>query len=288
MSIRNRKREGTIPSASGVIKETREMVEANGRKMVITSFHKEGSILIYIGSSTIYCIDAILRKDARGNLMDTGELNKVRWDGECSLNHAFERGSDTKMILRLLLTYIKDRYPAVQLLRFTDMSTRRCDNGTSVNLAGMKLFTSGLTWYEDEFYATITDEHAERYKQMKEYANQQKQKLSWAASAQYIRWNKLELSEEEIREQYEKSETWQDMFSWIRKELTKKYDNNDKKGAAAFCVWLSQSDWFDNFLANVIKFRTFDIQFQFPVSKFSEPYQLLKGGHRRDRTHKKR
>ena len=272
MSLRAKKQEGLILAPSGTLETIRHHVEANGKRMVITIFNKEGSSQLYIGSSNIYCIDALLRKDAMGTYLETGELNKIRWDGSCS-TPTFQRGRDTAMILRLLLTYIKDHYPTVQRLQFTDMSTRDCGNGSSINLAGMKLFTTGLTWYETEFHATISREHRERYEAMKRYANEQKTRLTWEESARYIRWNRLPFPEQEVKAQYEQSATWQPLFSWIQHRF------QSEQGAAAFCMWLSEAGWFDSFLS-FLRFRSIDLTFEFLVADFSQLYTLQHGGRR--------
>ena len=106
MSTRRAKRQGTIEEPKGTQYTVKERVKVNNKTMIIISFICERSITIYIGSYNVYCIDAQIMKDANGDIVPTSLLTKVRWDGECSLYDPFESGSDTIMIVKLLLNLI--------------------------------------------------------------------------------------------------------------------------------------------------------------------------------------
>ena len=104
--------------------------------MIVTTFELEQSYQIFIGNHDVFCMDVQLLKN-RENQAITGIMTKVRWDKECSLEEPFEKGDDSILIIRFLVTYVKDKYPYVKDITFTDMSTKECENGGSVNLAGI-------------------------------------------------------------------------------------------------------------------------------------------------------
>jgi len=179
MSSRKSKRQGEIEPPRGVI-ETRQQNVTVGRKtMVITEYETERFTTIYIGSATIYCVDITLSKDIGDTYKPRGFLTKIRWDGECSTNDAFEQGTDTIMILKLAMTYVHRNYPTVTEMTFTDRSTRQCDNGASVSLSGMKLCTDGKTWYESQFQAVIDPDYQSAYDTKMKDATELKNTLPW-------------------------------------------------------------------------------------------------------------
>lgn len=275
MSTRKAKRQGTIEPPRGLLKTTREKVvvdtiinnKPRKKIMIITTYESQNSITIYIGNRDIYCIDAQILKNSYSGIYETGLLTKARWDMECSLDEPFKKGVDSIIIIKLLLTYIKDKYPTVKELLFTDMSTKECDNGSSVNLAGMKVFTDGKTWYETHLDVTMDDIHKNQYNIMKEYAEKKKKELSFNTFMSFTNTsiNKLPIPEEILEEKYNTSSTWQEFFSFIRNSI----------GVEKYCIWLSTNSWFDNFIFAVLKFQTLGIQFIFEPKQYNISYTIM-------------
>jgi len=295
MSTRRCKREGEIEAPSGTISDTRVHVLANGKHMIITTYVKQQSVQIYIGSGNTYCIDAQLYKDETGEFLDTGILNKIRWDADCASDKSFEQGEDTIMILQLLMTYIKDTYPAIKKIWFTDLSTKKCDNNVSVNLAAMKFFTVGKTWYEDRFHAIIAPESAEMYERMINAATVKKTTMTWEDAKRYIKISTLDIHESLLQKTYEETKTWQQWFSWILETMQHVFQSKKnnaktsrKKAAAQFCIWLSQGGWFDTFVQIILQFNTMGVKFILDPRKFSLTYDIQHGGKRRQGTQKRR
>jgi hypothetical protein len=227
---RKAKRPGTIEQPRGVIETRRQKVTVGRKMMILSEFHTELSTTIYIGSETIYCIDITLFKTMDGMYMPRGILNKVRWDGECSVTDAFERGTDTVMIFKLAMAYIKNTYPTVTVLAFTDVSTKECSNGASVSLSGMKLFTDGQTWYESHFDAYIDPSSAKMYTAMMSRATEVKQTISWEEFVYCTANNHTIIGIKNVKEQFEASRTWQEFFTYIRSQMD----------VASFCICLSE------------------------------------------------
>lgn len=272
MSTRRAKRQGLIEPPRGLIKTIREKVivetliknKLRKKNMIITTFECETSITINIGNSEIYCIDCTILKNNTG-IYNTGTLTKARWDIDCSIDDPFEKGDDSITIIKLLLTYIKDKYPSVTNLLFTDMSTKTCDDGSSVNLASMKIFTDGKTWYESHFDVIMDTDYQDLYNNMKKYANEKKLLMTFENFIGYININNLPLSIDEFKIEYENSKTWQEFFSYIRNKI----------GISKYCIWLSKNGWFDNFTRIVLKFNTMTIEFIFEPKKYDISYRVL-------------
>lgn len=233
--------------------------------MIITTFDCNTSLIINIGNTEIYCIDCTLLKNTNTGIYDTGTLTKAKWDIDCSIGNPFEKDDDSIMIIKLLLSYIKDRYPSVKYLLFTDMSTKTCDDGSSVNLAGMKVFTDGETWYETHFDVKMEEPYKNQYNTMKKYATEKKQEMSFESFIGYININNLPLSIDNLKEHYNNSKTWQEIFSYIR----------DKIGIFKYCIWLSNNNWFDNFIRIVLKFNILSLEFIFEPKQYDITYTIV-------------
>jgi hypothetical protein len=273
-------RPGTIPSPKREDDTiVRKKVTINQKQMIITEYLSELGVTIYIGNQNVYCIDIQLYRNKYGIFTDIGNLTKIRWDEVCSLTHDFKKGSDTEMILNVAMKYIYETYPGVRFLSFNDLSTKECDNGTSVSLSAMKLFTDGRTWYEQHFHAMIDPQYSEVYDHMKLKADEIKRTMSWDQFQSFAVFNNM-IPIDEIKELYESSSTWQLFLKAIKEKV-----NGDDKGR--FCEWLSTKNWFDNFVQSKLRFNLMAVQFLIDISKFNIEYtiELMKGG--RNKTLKK-
>lgn len=268
MSTRRTKRQGLIEIPESVINTKIEKVFVEGtvenkihrKTMIITTYETSNLIKIYIGNKDIYCIDVQLLKDKELNTISTGYLTKARWDSECSLGEPFGKGADTIIMIKLLITYIKNNYPNVSELLFNDMSTKTCDNGSSVSLAAMKLFTDGKTWYETHFDISLDDIYTELYTELKKSINQKKQELTFDKFSMYSNINSLDIQHEKLKYIYNSNDTWQGFFSKIR----------DIIGISKLCIWLSKNGWFDIFLFTILRINISSIQFILNIKKYNE------------------
>lgn len=267
MSTRRATRQGTIEAPRGTIKTTREkvIVEATIRNkiktktMIITTFETENSITIYIGSSEIYCIDCQLLKSTITGIYETGLLTKARWDTDCSLDEPFGKGSDSIIMIKLLLSYINNKYPNVKQVYFTDLSTKECDDGSSVSLVGMKVFTDGKTWYESHFDVEMDEPYRILYETMKLNIIRKKENMSFDTFMGYANKN-IQIPPDDLRDKYNSTANWQDFFSYIR----------DTIGISDFCKWLGKNGWFNSFIEAVLNFNTLGIKFTFKVKQYED------------------
>jgi hypothetical protein len=223
-----------------------------------------------------------LTKDKDTYTLDTGYLSKARWDITCSIDDPFTRGADTTIIIKLMLQYIHDRYSQVNYISFTDMSTKECDDGSSVNLAAMKLFTDGKTWYETHFDAVIDPRLKDAYDNMKIYADKCKLEMPFDKFLQHTIINTQYISKEALENVYNTSSTWQEFFLNIRNKL----------GFSKFCIWLGKDNWFDEFISRVLKFNIMmRLHFILTPKQYDIQYTVVKnmsGSGRRRITLKRR
>jgi len=261
------KKEGSIPEGS-----YQKHINVGQKRMILSiKTDEDGSITIYIGNREIYCIEAQLIKEDTGLFSEQGYLNKIRWDSLCSLDNEFKKGDDTIMIMKLLLTYIHDKHPEVKRMRFTDLSTKECDNGSKVNLAAMKYLTVGKTWYEDKFGAYL-DEEGKVYFRTKEEKLHSLKQTSWDdLTSRFDIGKYMSIDRERLREMYESSSTWQEFFLSIQKEV----------GIANFCIQISP--WFDKFTKAFLNLNYLSLVYILPVKSYLsyKNYDITRGGTRR-------
>ena len=192
----------------------------------------------------------------------------------CSLEHNFARGQDTKQLLYFLIQYIHNTYPAVKVLQFNDLSTRKCDNMTEVNLAVMAYLYTEKTWYEKNFSATIAKQSKNAFDDIIIKWNKSKIQTPWYIIKDMIyNYKELPFTEKELEELYNHKElqlhlteqelisiykdisvakitSWKDFFEPIFKKI----------GISQFCIFVSP--WLDSFISenfNNLMGLTYDI-----------------------------
>ena len=272
MSSRRPKLEGLIEAPSGTIDTTRYKISTGGKIMILTVFEELNSLTFYLGGYKVYCVDAQIVKLTPTVFLDEGYLSKVRYDTQCSTLRVenekeaiFEKGKDTSMILRLMMTYIKNTYPQVKTLTFTDLSTKKCDNGASISLSAMKLFIDGRSWYEDHFGAKIIPKMEQVYRSIIDDANEKKRQLKWSDFYEYFIINTTPPMEtKKIESFYNESQTWQEFFKKIRDDI----------GVSALCIWFSQNYWFEKAFLKYVKFNLLNFSFLLTIADFSQEYTI--------------
>lgn len=277
MSIRNmKKRDGLIPEQRRMgYPPIRKLIQVGNKKLVLTIHETDYSMTFYIGSRNIYCMDVqIIKKDSGFDRV--GAFHKIRYDIECSVNGDFERSRDTNMILRLIITYIYRNYPEVKVLRFNDMSTKVCDNGRPINLGVMTYLWSGQTWYQKNFGAYLESPSDKLFTDREIEFQKRKKTMPWD-DMNNIMDTELPMPEEDIKELYIRSNTWQTFFKGIV----------DVIGIPKFCNFIST--WIYQFLlinGNVI---SDNMQFALPVKDYGIEYTVADytGGKRKMRRTRK-
>lgn len=231
-------------------------------------------ITLYIGGHTKYCIYGFITKSsspmARFSDISIGNLSKIHYNQACSLEHDFKRGVDTNMILKVFLSYIHKHYPHIKQMKFEDASYRPCDDGQIIDLAEMSYITTGKTWYEKNFAATLAPTSEGQFKVLELKFQKMKLEIDWNTFKGFIT-TKLPIDEIELQKIYEDATTWQDFFGPLR----------EKMGIELFCPFVAP--WLHTFMEMVFKFSFIQFKYLMPVEpnriSFTElPYS--RGGRR--------
>ena len=172
-----------------------------------------------------------------------------------------------------MLSYIKNTFPGVKYMEFTDTSTRKCNDGSSIELSAMKFFTDGKTWYEAHLNASIHPDSEYSYQQMSTYANEKKKITTWNEFYErFLTHVKSPIRIEDLEIIYTSSNTFQEFLSEVRRRI----------GIADFCTWLSTHSWFNTNFLKFVRFNTFRLTFRMDISLFNESYttEVMTGGWR--------
>ena len=253
-----------------------ETLKYSGKSIKLTKYIGENSDTLYLGGHSKYCIDALVHKpessfDKRGIDISDAFLSHLYYNQACSLEHDFQRGIDSTMILKLCISYIKKNYSHIKTVSFTDTSYRTCDNGTDIELAEMQYIRTGKTWYETHFYAYMDPDDVRKFKQREERFQKTKAVMSWKEFKSYIKGT-LPLDEETMKELYESATTWQDFFGTL----------SNKIGISDFCSFVSP--WLHRFIEAELKYYFSSTRFYIPVEKieilYYETIPYTRGGKR--------
>ena len=208
------------------------------QSFLVVKYETSKSINLYIGGHVKWCIQCdIIKSD--NVIQPIGYLNQVRYDIKCSLEHSFVKGIDTKQIIYFTVQYIKDKYPEVKGLIFSDLSTRVCDNNVDVNLAVMTYLYSEQTWYEKNFGAYIAPMSETEYNIIRNEIRKtkdNKNKVSWEVMSETITNEGTKMTDAYLEELYNKSNSWREFFEPIY----------DKLKIDKFCIYISS--WLPKFI----------------------------------------
>lgn len=282
MSLRSQiKREGEYPS--GLIPTNRVALKIDNNTIIQTTYETNSTIHIYLGGVKRWCIHSTIHKE-NNKIKDEGFLVKIRYDMLCSVEEKIQAGGDINKLLKLLIQYIYDNYPDVKYLSFNDLSTfrekgiaeprglgtRRCDNGSNVNLAVMTYLYSEQTWYEKNFGATIAKQSKNALDDIIIKWNKSKIQTPWSIIKDMIyNYKALPFTEKELEELYDHKELSKQELMSIYKDISVAKITSwkgffepifKKIGIAEFCIFISA--WLDSFISenfNNLMGLTYDI-----------------------------
>lgn len=225
---------------SGVEEDSFTVQLKDGTQFLITTHKSDKTINIYIGGPHAYCIQGQINRKFKTKTKSHNDrmtdlfpphiahIHNVYNDEICAVNRRFKRGGDTRNIFNLMLTLIKRFAPYVSEVRFTDKSTRECDNGIHVSLPVMHYLQDGRTWYETHFNAVMNIRDKDELHRAEETLAFHK--LTWAMlNDHFITTNQLPLPESEMEELYNSAKSTLDFFRILYKQI----------GIAQFCIFLS-------------------------------------------------
>jgi hypothetical protein len=261
--------------------ETRFIITTDTNTYLFVKHDASDNVLLYIGGETDYCIECQVFKDINKPI---GDLPHVYYDVKCSLTSKFERGTDTKNMLYIMFSYIRDNYPHVKGLTLQDMSYRECDNKMTIDLASFYYLMYGETWYTKMFGAKFMyDKDRIKFEEASAKFMELKKTLTWEEYEKYVLWEHP-FDNIKMKEIYDKHTSWISYFMELR----------DMIGVSELCIYMHH--WITTFINRVMRFRftspTYSIMLDNPKNLYVkykiEPYSKVKGGRRHTRRMYKR
>lgn len=250
-------------------------IQVGKKSLKLAVYENENTINLYMGGMRLYCIDAFIHKPESVfvkmglNNSSEGLISHLYYNSECSLEYNFQKGFDTRAILEILISYIRNTYPFVEILSFTDASHKVCDNGYTVELSEMSYVRTGKTWYETHFYAYMDKKDRQVFEQAEEKFQTLKKIYTWDMMLNFIQ---SDMDIPGIQELYEKTTTWQEFFGQLSQDI----------GIADFCIFVSP--WLHRFLSITLKYNFSSAKYIIPLDKIKnisyteEPF--VRGGKR--------
>jgi hypothetical protein len=197
------------------------------------------------------------------------ELSKIKYDKGCSIQKTLEKGIGTQNMLKVALSLVSELYPEIKYFTFRDYSEKECDNGANIHLGYFSLITSGKTWYEKNFGATIKDEiFKELYKKDLDKLNYKNIDIE---ISDILINNKVKLPLREIIiKEFEDSKNYKDFFKRL----------NTKFGRNMFCEYLQP--WIRDFMSKLDLERYFFMEWEIPVKEIHNFNVIIKDYKRID------
>jgi hypothetical protein len=167
-------------------------------------------------------------------------ISNVYYEELCCVNRKFIRGEDTRALLQLVFSFIRERHPHLIGAYLTDKSTRTCDNGEPIDLAVMHYLQDGQTWYMNRFGAFLEEKDIVKLKEAESKFT--KENIEWALIEGYS--SKIfPIPNEEMKSLYESSTSVLDFFQRLYKRI----------GISEFCIYMSY--WIESFMKEYFKFN---------------------------------
>lgn len=260
---------------------TKQLLTLDKKQVVFSTYETKDTITYYIGGYDLFCLELfIMKQDSLfSRILDVSvaKLNKIQYNKKCSLHNNFERGIDTSVILKFMISYVSEHYPYITSISFNDASSRECDNGHEVNLAAMSYLISGKTWYEKHYGAYLEPKSKVEFEKYEKEFQKKKMEISWELMKSIIT-TPLPMNEYEMEVYYTNALTWQEFFKAV----------SDSIGISDFCKFIAP--WLNTFLKLFFKVDIQYLTYRFPIKNYAITYTLSnyqRGGRIYTRKHKR-
>lgn len=275
---------GDIVPPTGAGPAKHEVIKYKGKSLKVTTYETVSAYTIFIGGYHKFCIDCMIEK--RGNIAYLSDeercsssqkqglcayLSYIYANVQCSLEKNFRGGHDTKSIMNLLMSYIKRNYPQVKEIQLTDVSSKKCNNGATVQLYEMSYISTGKSWYEKNFGAKLRPDSAAAFAKEDAKFQEKKPIIGWEGIKMFMR-GELPLPEEQMKELFNSTRTWQEFFGGILEKI----------GIADFCEFVAP--WLQGFISRNMKFSFPFVTYYIPLDTYTpNSYNIepFRGGKRR-------
>ena len=259
----------TIEKPRKEIKVNRFIITTDSKRFVLTIHESNDMYRIYIGGYKKYCVEGFFFKPSSplrsasikyltqyklNNKDDdiSASLSHVYYDKDCGIDRNFERGTDTRLLIKLLASFIHKYYPKITKMYLSDASTRRCDNGTETKLYETSYITSGKTWYQKNFNAYLEGSNLEYFTKMTNAFQEKKKDISWDSFKGFV-LEEFPIDEDTLKQIYDNAPTWQDFFGPLSELI----------GPSKFCIFVSS--WLHGFMETYLGLTFNTIEYVIPI-----------------------
>lgn len=189
-------------------------------------------------------------------------MSHVYYDKGCSINDNFERGVDTQLLVKLLISFIYYYLPRIKYIKLHDKSTRECDDGSHVNLYELSYIISGKTWYEKHFHAYLEGQNLIDFNKQTELFQEKKKSLQWDHFKNLIT-TEFPIEEYILKDLYDKAKTWQQFFGPVSEMIS----------IASFCIFVSK--WLEIFVKSYMGSIFLKLEYTIPADKNIISFSIL-------------
>lgn len=250
---------GFIIEPQNTQKTSRYKITSEGRTFILTVFEGYNKFTFFLGGYILYCIHANFSRTKIGTLIDFGSLTRLRYN----IYYKKIENDDTLMI-RLMAAYIKNNYPSMTFLMFTDFSNFNDDKWEPFSITNTNLFIDGISWYQKHFQVRMQPEHYKIHTQIIKNANDEKMRMTWSQFCySYLPRTTLPETKVPMEEIYNTSITWQEFFKNIRDDI----------GVTNLYNWFLEKSWFFLFL-KLMKYDMIYIGGYITPADFSQEYTI--------------
>jgi hypothetical protein len=220
--------------------------EKQEEKYVITLPDKTEYLVVSHESDTSFvcAVCQVYKEDthmSRFQDVRLAHISNIDYQELCCLNRRFQRGTDTRMLIHLVLSIINKRHPWVIGATLNDYSERPCSNNHIIDLAIMHYLQDGQTWYMSRFGAVMSETDNIKLKAAEESIVQKN--YPWELINSYIIYRDLTIDITEIQDLYISSSNILDFFRRLYAKI----------GISEFCSFLSL--WIDRFMKERFTFN---------------------------------
>lgn len=270
MSLRRKKIENELPAQKYGDTIKRELLNVDGKTSIVTTYENDSSMSFFIGAVNRFCAYMFIQKD-----LPVAHIMKIYYDTNCYTSGNFQRKQDSGKLIPMIAEIMRERYPYVKTLKFTDTSRRDCLAGRAMSLAEMKYLTTGKTWYQEHYNAYLSPSDKAIFDKNEAAFQQKKAEMSWTTLRQWLP-AALPMEEQSMSELFTSTKTWQEFFKGIL----------DKVGYDTMCSFLV--DWPTEFLMMYLDFRFSKVYYYIDIESVPTiTIQMLpysSAGSRRKRT----
>jgi hypothetical protein len=144
------------------IKINTSQITKDGINIIYSRYFNIGTYISETGEKKtcvdIYVMYPELKKEMPHTNYKIAKLTTTHYNEKCSVDEKLERGEGTQHMINTAMYFVSRMCPFIEGFEINDLSTRQCDNDTTIILSYFSITKYGKTWYEKNFKAFIVDD----------------------------------------------------------------------------------------------------------------------------------